>query len=73
MALKTAMPNWAPGDTLPRGGRTLRVVSVRDEAEQPLLVVEELPTAHAAVAFERDEPKCSGETAARSRLIYCRL
>lgn len=43
--LQTAVPNWAPGDTIPLGGRTLRVVAIRDDdADQaPVLVVEDLP------------------------------
>jgi hypothetical protein len=43
--LRSAVPNWGPGDTIPLGAnRTLRVVDVRDEdAEQPpVLVVEDL-------------------------------
>ena len=37
----TAVPNWRAGDTIPRGGSTLRVVEVRDDGEQPpVLVVE---------------------------------
>jgi len=41
--LTSAVPNWRPGDTIPLGPRTLRVISVRDdEADQPpVLVVEE--------------------------------
>lgn len=41
--LSSAVPNWQPGDTIPLGGRTLRVVAVPDDdAEQaPVLVVEE--------------------------------
>jgi hypothetical protein len=41
--LVTAVPNWKAGDTVPLGGRTLRVVGVRDdEADQPpVLIVEE--------------------------------
>jgi hypothetical protein len=41
--LTSAVPNWGPGDTIPLGRRTLRVVDVRDdEADQPpVLVVEE--------------------------------
>jgi hypothetical protein len=41
--LKTAVPDWRSGDTIPLGGRTLRVIAVRDDdADQtPLLVVEE--------------------------------
>jgi len=36
------VPNWRPGDTIPLGGSTLRVVEIRDDdAEQPpVLVVE---------------------------------
>ena len=41
--LKSAVPNWQAGDTIPLGRRTLLVVGVRDdEADQPpVLVVEE--------------------------------
>ena len=41
--LKSAVPNWQAGDTIPLGGRTLLVVGVRDdEADQPpALIVEE--------------------------------
>ena len=41
--LATAVPNWKPGDTIPLGGRTLRVVDVRDDEadEPPVLIVEE--------------------------------
>jgi hypothetical protein len=40
----TAVPNWRAGDTIPLGGRTLRVVDVRDNAaeEPPVLVVEDV-------------------------------
>jgi len=40
---KTAVPNWAPGDTIPLGRRILRVVAVGDDdADQPpVLVVED--------------------------------
>jgi hypothetical protein len=40
--LKTAVPNWRPGNAIPLGGRTLRVVDVRDEDadKPPVLVVE---------------------------------
>jgi hypothetical protein len=40
--LKSAVPDWHPGDAIPLGARTLRVVDVRDEdADQaPVLVVE---------------------------------
>jgi hypothetical protein len=41
--LHTAVPNWAPGDTIPLGrDRALRVVEIRpgdDPDEDPLLVV----------------------------------
>jgi hypothetical protein len=39
--LSAAVPNWKLGDTIPLGGRTLRVVGKRDEdADQsPVLVV----------------------------------
>jgi hypothetical protein len=42
--LKTAVPDWRPGDTVPLEGRTLRVVEVRDDdADQvPALVVEDV-------------------------------
>ena len=41
--LASAVPSWKAGDTVPLGGRTLRVVDVRDdEADQPpVLVVED--------------------------------
>jgi hypothetical protein len=41
--LSAAVPNWQPGDTIPLGRRTLRVVGKRDDdADQPpVLVVEE--------------------------------
>jgi hypothetical protein len=41
--LKVAVPNWRPGDTIPLGHRTLRVLDVRDDdADQaPVLVVED--------------------------------
>jgi hypothetical protein len=40
--LASAVPNWAPGDTIPLDQRTLRVIGTRDDAVQPpLLVVEE--------------------------------
>jgi hypothetical protein len=42
--LRTAVPNWGPGDTIPLGGdRTLRVVEIRPGSEpdaDPVLVVE---------------------------------
>lgn len=41
--LRSAVPNWQAGDTIPLGRRTLRVVRIRDDdAERPPgLVVEE--------------------------------
>jgi hypothetical protein len=41
--LKTAVPDWRSGDTIPLGGRTLSVLAVRDDdADQaPVLVVED--------------------------------
>jgi hypothetical protein len=43
-ALTIAVPNWRPGDTIPLGHRTLRVVRVHDDdADQaPVLVVEDV-------------------------------
>ena len=43
--LTSAVPNWRAGDSIPLGGRTLRVVGVRDDdADQPpVLIVEEAP------------------------------
>jgi hypothetical protein len=42
--LAGAVPSWCPGDTIPLGHRTLRVVRVRDDdADQPpVLVVEDV-------------------------------
>ena len=42
--LRTAVPNWRPGDTIPLGHRTLRVVGIRDDnADQPpVLIVEDV-------------------------------
>jgi hypothetical protein len=41
--LETAVPNWRPGDMIPLGRSTLRVVGVRDDdaEEPPVLVVED--------------------------------
>jgi hypothetical protein len=41
--LKSAVPNWRPGDTIPLGRRTLRVVGVRDDDADtpPALIVED--------------------------------
>jgi hypothetical protein len=43
-SLRSAIPNWRPGETIPLGSRTLRVVDIRDEdAEQPpVLIVKDL-------------------------------
>jgi hypothetical protein len=43
-SLRTAVPNWTVGDTIPLGARTLRVIEVGDtDADQaPLLVVEDV-------------------------------
>lgn len=43
-SLSSGVPNWQPGDTIPLGRQTLRVVAVRDDdADQaPVLVVEEV-------------------------------
>ena len=40
---RAAVPNWKAGDTIPLGGRTLRVVEIRDDdADQaPRLVVDD--------------------------------
>jgi hypothetical protein len=38
--LHTAVPNWSPGDTIPLGHETLRVIDVRDNSEGVVLVVE---------------------------------
>jgi hypothetical protein len=43
--LRSAVPNWRPGDLIPLGaGRTLRVIEVRDHDahEPPVLVVEDM-------------------------------
>jgi hypothetical protein len=43
-SISSAVPNWAPGETLHFGHRTVRVVGVRDDdADQPpVLVVEDV-------------------------------
>ena len=43
-SLRTAVPNWTVGDTIPLGPRTLRVVEIRDTDpdQAPLLVVEDV-------------------------------
>jgi hypothetical protein len=39
--LHTVVPNWTPGDTIPLGaGRTLRVIEIRIEEDEDVLVVE---------------------------------
>jgi hypothetical protein len=42
--LTTVAPLWRPGDTIPLGRRTLRVVEVRqgNSDERPVLVVEDV-------------------------------
>jgi hypothetical protein len=44
--LSSAVPNWRAGDTIALGGRTLRVVGIRDDDADtpPVLVVEALMT-----------------------------
>jgi hypothetical protein len=43
-SLSSAVPNWGPGDTIPLGRRTLRVVGMRDDEpdEVAVLVVEDV-------------------------------
>jgi hypothetical protein len=43
-SFQTVAPLWRPGDTIPLGRRTLRVVDVRDGDvdEDPVLVVEDV-------------------------------
>jgi hypothetical protein len=42
-SFKTTVSAWKPGDTIPlSAGRTLQVVRVRDDADAPVLVVDEL-------------------------------
>ena len=33
-SLRSAVPNWQPGDTIPLGRKALRVVAVRDDDEE---------------------------------------
>ena len=42
--LRSAVPNWRPGDMISFGHKTLRVVSMRDDDgdQPPVLVVEEV-------------------------------
>jgi len=37
----TVAPKWVPGDTIPLGRRTLRVVDVRYEADEPTVLIVE--------------------------------
>jgi hypothetical protein len=41
---RTVAPLWRPGDTIPLGCKTLRVVDVRDDVvdDDPVLVVEDV-------------------------------
>ena len=39
--LDTAVPNWRAGDEIPLGRRALRVVRIRDDADQPLVPIVE--------------------------------
>jgi hypothetical protein len=39
---ETAVLNWRPGDTIPLGGRSLRVLDLRAGDEEVVLVVEEV-------------------------------
>jgi hypothetical protein len=38
--LHTVVPNWSPGDTIPLGSKTLRVIEVRDDSDRAVLIVE---------------------------------
>lgn len=40
--LTTVAPMWKPGDMIPLGRRTLRVIAVRDDDEAAVLVVEDM-------------------------------
>jgi hypothetical protein len=52
-----AVPNWRPGDTIPLGARTLRVLAVRaDVADQP-----------SALVVEADRTTCRHGFPARER------
>jgi hypothetical protein len=43
--LRTAVPHWKPGNTIPLGARTLRVLRVEDDdADQPAVLVVEDPS-----------------------------
>jgi hypothetical protein len=40
--LSSAVPNWKPGDTIPLGGKALRVLGLRDgDADQPPVLITE--------------------------------
>ena len=39
---RTAVPSWRPADTIPLGGRSLRVLDVRASEDEAVLVVEEV-------------------------------
>jgi hypothetical protein len=42
-SLTTVAPKWEPGDTIPLGRRTLRVIGVRYDDDQPaVLIVEDM-------------------------------
>jgi len=49
-SFQTVAPLWRPGDTIPLGRKTLRVVDVRqpDPDEPPVLIVETCPDEHPA-------------------------
>jgi hypothetical protein len=40
-SLTTVAPKWEPGDTIPLGLRTLRVVGVRYDDDQPAVLIVE--------------------------------
>ena len=44
LTFTSAVPNWRPGDMIPFGHKTLRVVGIRDDDgdQPPVLVVEEV-------------------------------
>jgi hypothetical protein len=41
--LHTVVPNWRPGDMIPLGHETLRVIEVRDDSDGAVLVLERPP------------------------------
>jgi hypothetical protein len=44
-SFKTVAPSWRPGDTIPLGRRTLRVIGIRhadDEDKTTVLIVEDI-------------------------------